>query len=334
MKIAIVKLSALGDIVHAMIVLQFIKNHSQKVKVDWIVDESFRELLDFHPDINIVHTLNIKKVKEKKSIYLLIKELRKVRKFGQYDLVIDMQGLVKSALISRLIISSATIGFDRSSIRESIAAIFYHKTFKYGYDENVIYRNFELIKFALDLPFKNKEIHYKLPLLFPSHKHEFSSLSNIKKNIILIPGASDKSKCYPVDKFAKVIRSIDENFLIIWGNENEKNMANQIKVLSEKAYICEKLSINKLIALISQVDLVIGADTGPTHMAWALNIPSITLFGSTPSYRNTLSTNINKSIESKSKVNPNKIDKSDYSISEISTDKISLLANELLRKRI
>jgi len=331
MKIAIVKLSALGDIIHAMVVLQFIKNHYQKIKVDWIVEESYKELLEFHPDINIVHVVNIKKAKKKKSIYLLFNELRKIRKFGKYDLVIDMQGLIKSALISRLILSPITLGFDRFSIRERISAIFYNKTFKYGYDENVIQRNFELIKFALDLPFNNEEIHDKLPFLFPSQKHLIPGLSSIKKNIILIPGASHKSKCYPVEKFAKVARNIDANFLIIWGNEKEKVMAEKIKALSDKVSVCEKLSLDKLISLISQVDLVIGPDTGPTHMAWALNIPSITLFGSTPGYRNTFNTNINKSIESKSKVNAYKINKNDYSINEISVKKLNKSANELLR---
>ena len=66
----------------------------------------------------------------------------------------------------------------------------------------------------------------------------------------------------------------------------------------------EELSLDGLMSLISQVDLVIGPDTGPTHMAWALNIPSVTLFGPTPGYRNTYITSINKIIESDSKVNP------------------------------
>ena len=178
--------------------------------------------MEFHPDINKVHVVNLKKVKKKKSFFLLIKELRRVRKFGSYDLVIDMQGLFKSAVISRLISSPVTLGFEKSSIREGIASIFYNKTFKYGYDENVIQRNFELIKFALELPFNNEEIHYKFPFLFPNQKYLIPGLSSIKKNIILIPGASHKSKCYPVEKFAKVVTNIDANFLIIWGNQKEK----------------------------------------------------------------------------------------------------------------
>ena len=333
MKLAIVKLSALGDIIHAMVVLQFIKNHYQKkIEIDWIVEESYKELLEFHPDINKVHVVNLKKVKKKKSFFLLINELRRVRKFGSYDLVIDMQGLFKSAVISRLISSPVTLGFEKSSIREGIASIFYNKTFKYGYDENVIQRNFELIKFALELPFSHEEIHYKLPFLFSIKKHLIPGLSSIKKNIILIPGASHKSKCYPVEKFAKVATNIDANFLIIWGNQKEKIMAEKVKALSPKVIICEKLSLDALISFILQVDLVIGSDTGPTHMAWALNKSSITLFGSTPGHRNSYVTKVNQIIESNSEVNPFKIDKNDNSIKDIDIEEILQVSQDLLNQ--
>ena len=117
MRIAIVKLSALGDIVHAMIVLQFIKKFDNKILIDWIVEESYKDLLDSHPDINKVHTINIRQVKKKKSLFALNREFKKVRKLPFYDLVIDMHGLIKSAIISRLIPSKETLGFDKFSAR-------------------------------------------------------------------------------------------------------------------------------------------------------------------------------------------------------------------------
>ena len=330
MKIAIVKLSALGDIVHAMIVLQFIKKYNQAIEIDWLVEEGYKELLEPHPDINKVLVVNMKKVKKKKSPYLLYKELRRVRQFGPYDLVIDMQSLIKSAIISRFIPSKLTLGFDKSSAREGLASIFYNKTFKFAYDKNVIERNFELIKFALNLPFKLEEVKYKLPFLYFQKKHLNPALSNIKKNIVLIPGASFSSKCYPKERFVELTRQIDANYIIIWGNDREKIIADEIKYQSQHVVVMHKLSLDALISLINQVDLVIGSDTGPTHMAWALNIPSITLFGPTPGYRNTCITNINKIIESDSTVNPRKIDRSDHSIKNIKVSDISELAEKLL----
>ena len=331
MKIAIVKLSALGDIIHAMVVLQFIKNHYQKIEVDWIVEESYKELLEFHPDINKVHVVNIKKVKKKKSLYLLLNELRRVRKFGPYDLVIDLQGLIKSALISRMIPSDKTFGFDKYSARESLAANFYNQTFKFDYDKNIVERNIALISFALKIPIIEENIQKKIPFLFSNRTYFFKTLSNFKKNILLIPGASFKSKCYPVEKFAEVVTEIDANFLIIWGNQKEKIMADKIKALSPKVIICEKLSLDALISLISQVDFVLGSDTGPTHMAWALNKSSITLFGSTPGHRNSYITKNNRIIESNSEVNPYKIDKNDYSIQDIDVHEIVQVYEELLK---
>ena len=330
MKIAIVKLSALGDIIHAMVVLQFIKKYNQEVEVDWIVEEAYQDLLKTHPDINNIIIVNIKKVKKKKSFYLLYKELKKLRSFGPYDLVIDMQSLIKSAIISRLIPSKLTLGFNNSSSRESLASIFYNKTFKLGYDENIIERNFKLISFALDLPVKLEELSNKLPFLYSEKKHLNINLSNFKKIIVLIPGASFASKQYPVENFAEVTHLLDANYLIIWGNDEERLLADKIKDLAPHVNICEKLSIEGLISLISQANLIIGPDTGPTHIAWALNVPSITLFGPTPGYRNTLVTANNKIIESESDVNPYRIDKNDYSISSIKAIQVVEIAKSLL----
>tara|TARA_B100000929_G_scaffold42853_1_gene30519 strand:- start:509 stop:1513 length:1005 start_codon:yes stop_codon:yes gene_type:complete len=330
MKIVIVKLSALGDIVHAMIVLQFIKKYRQEVMIDWVVEEGFAGVLKDNPHINQIHKVNLQKAKQTKSLYLLWKELQKIWKFGKYDVAIDMQGLIKSALVARMIPSIVTLGFDQSSLRESLAAKFYNQTYKMDYDENIIERNMALVSKALELPIDQIDILNKQPFLYSSQKYSFNSISNTKKKVALIPGASYQSKRYPAEKFAELTTQIDANFLIIWGNETEKVIAEEIKDLSPNIHIIDKLSLNALTSLISQVDLVIGSDTGPTHMAWALNIPSITLFGPTPGYRNTYLTNINKTIESDSAVNPSKINRSDYSINNIKVNDISKLAQKLL----
>ena len=331
MKIAIVKLSALGDIVHTMIVLQFIKKYDQSIQIDWVVEKRYKNLLEFNPDITKVHAINIKKVKQEKSISLLISELKKLRNLGLYDLVIDMQGLLKSALIARLIPSKITLGFDKFSIRESIASIFYNKTFNYRYDKNIIERNLALAEFALGIKIIKTQIKNKHPFLYSNKKYLNDNLSKTKNNVLLIPGASHKTKCYPVTNFAELTTLLDANFFIIWGNQKEKKLADKLKGLSPKINVCEKLSIDLLIPLISQMDLIIGPDTGPTHMGWALNIPSITLFGPTPGGRNSCITKVNKIIESNSEVNPFKIDKNDYSIKEISVQEIQKISKELLR---
>jgi heptosyltransferase I len=330
MRIAIVKLSALGDIIHAMIVLQFIKKSNKEISIDWIVEESYKDLLKCHRDINQVHEVNLRRAKNQKSILMLLGELRKVSNLGPYDLVIDLQGLLKSALISKLIPANKTIGFDKESIRENFASLFYSHKYNIPYSKNVIERNIALIEFALEIKVSKNQVQQKVPLLF-ARKYQLNvETPDIKKNILLIPGASQISKCYPVTKIIELTKSIDANFFVSWGTESERLLAKEIKAGSKNVMILEKMQLDILVSVVNQVDLVIGPDTGPTHLAWALNVPSITLFGPTSGNRNTYITKINKIIESESKVNPRKINKSDFSIKNISVKDISELAIQLI----
>jgi len=330
MRIAIVKLSALGDIVHSIIVLQFIKQYNQEILIDWIVEDRYKEILELNPYINKVHSINIQKAKNRKSIQILLSELKNIRKLEAYDLVIDLQGLLKSAIISRIIPSNETVGFDKYSIRERYASLFYSVVYSCAYDKNIIERNLELVSFAIGFKVTSQQIQNKLPLLFSKNEVLNENLSKEKNNIVLIPGSSHPSKCYPVKKFAQLSNLINANFFVIWGNLNEKKMAYEIKELSPSVNVCNKLSLSSLISLISKADLVIGPDTGPTHISWAMNVRSITLFGATPGYRNTYETKINRIIESTSNVNPRKINKSDYSINDIEVEQILEIVSELL----
>jgi heptosyltransferase-1 len=330
MKIAIVKLSALGDIIHAMIVLQFIKKNLPDTTIDWIVEESFKDILVNNPDIHQIHTVNLKTVKQQKSLRLFFKELKKIRQFGKYDLVIDMQNLVKSALVSRIIPSNKTIGLDQESSREGFAARFYTHKYAIKHSENVIERNVAIVSKALNITISPDDILNKQPFLHSISQMSSDLISSTKMNVALIPGASFESKIYPAQQYAQATQELDANFIVLWGNESEKLMAEAIQQIAPQVRIASRLSLDELKVVITQMNLVIGGDTGPTHMAWALNIPSITLFGSTPGYRNTYLTNINKIIESDSEVNPYKINKNDFSIKNIKVRDIVKISKELL----
>ncbi len=330
MRIAIVKLSALGDIVHAMIVLQFIKRHLPSSTIDWVVEEGFSSLLMNNLDINEIHTVSIKRAKKDKSFKVLFQTLSALRKLKKYDIVIDMQGLVKSAIVAKIIPSDKTFGFDKGALREAFAAFFYSDTCHIKYSENVIKRNAFLISSALAVPISHDNILNKQPFLHFNNKVESCFLQKSKANIAFVPGASFVSKIYPAEKFGQLAQALDANITILWGDKKERLMAEKIQNIAPKVALINKVSLDELKAIIGQMDMVIGGDTGPVHMAWALNIPSITLFGSTPSYRNTYLTNINHVIASNSLVNPNKIDKNDFSIQDIKVTEIALKVKELL----
>jgi heptosyltransferase-1 len=113
-----------------------------------------------------------------------------------------------------------------------------------------------------------------------------------------------------------VIEALQQNSLILWATAPEKERADWIAKRSAFARVLPKLTMNALKAVIANSDLMIGNDTGPTHMAWGFNRPSITLFGPTPVSR-IYQTEINIAIKSPSKVNPLKLNKQDFSIAEI-----------------
>ena len=329
-KIAIIKLSAMGDIIHSMVALEFIKKKYPKIEIDWFVESAFSAVLENNPDIRNIIKLNLKSIKKsKKEIFTQLNLVKSFKK-ESYDLIIDAQGLIKSSLVAR-ILGKNIAGFCKNSTRESFATLFYTKKISIAYDENVIDRNCYLLSKALGFEITKDEILNKEPFLFFKDEDEiiYEYLKSDKKNILLVVGASWKSKIYSKEKFAKIVDSLNENFLIVWGNEEEKQIADFIGANS-KALVLPKLSLNSLKALVSKVDLVIGNDTGPTHMAWALNIASITIFGNTPAYRNSYLTNINRVIKSSFTPNPLKLDKNNFSINEIDEKNIVKMAKEIL----
>lgn len=329
-RIAIIKLSAMGDIIHAMVALQYIKRQYPNLQIDWFVESAFSGVLENNPDINQIIKLDLKSIKkDKKEIINQIKLIKKYEK-NSYNLVIDAQGLIKSAIVS-FFLGKNRVGFSKNSTREKLASFFYTKRVDIAYDKNAIERNVKILSQALNFEITKDDILNKKPFLFYKNENEviYEYLSKDKKNVLFVIGASWPSKMYSKEKFAKIINNLDENCLITWGNETEKDIANFIANIS-KAKVLPKLDLNSLKAIMSKVDLVIGNDTGPTHMAWALNISSITLFGNTPGYRNTYITNINKIIESKSIVNPFKLDRNDFSIKEIDENEIINTAKGLL----
>ncbi|MFX4236534.1 lipopolysaccharide heptosyltransferase I [Aliarcobacter butzleri] len=329
-RIAIIKLSAMGDIIHAMVALQYIKRQYPNLQIDWFVESAFAPILENNLDINEIIKLDLKSIKkDKKEILNQIKLIKKYKN-NSYDLVIDAQGLIKSAIVS-FFLGKSRVGFSKNSTREKLASFFYTKRVDIAYDKNAIERNVKVLSQALNFEITKDDILNKKPFLFYKNENEviYEYLSKDKKNVLFVIGASWPSKMYSKEKFAKIINNLDENCLITWGNESEKDIADFIANIS-KAKVLPKLDLNSLKAIMSKVDLVIGNDTGPTHMAWALNIPSITLFGNTPGYRNTYITNTNKIIESKSIVNPFKLDRNDFSIKEIDENEIINTAKGLL----
>ncbi len=324
-KIAIVRLSALGDIINSAVVLQFIKQNYPHATLTWIVEDAFGDILKNAKGCDAVHRVNLKKFKRQKSFALLKEEYKKLKAIADFDIIIDMQGLIKSAIVAR-ILGKNTHGFDKNSTRESLAALFYKTTSHIDYAANVIARNTKVVADALDIAITEEMLQNKEPV-FTVNK-DFELRSDVQ-NIAFVIGASWKSKRYPKEKVAELCNTLKEQCYIIWGNAQEYADAQWICERSEYATLAPKLSLDALVSFISHMDLLIGNDTGPTHIAWAQNIPSITLLGPTTT-RMIGQTAKNIGIKSSSDVNILKINKNDFSIADIQTETISKKAKELL----
>lgn len=330
MNIAIVKLSALGDIVHALAGLQFIKAQFPTIKIDWVVEQRFAALLQHNPDIDAILPVNLKALKtDKLAIFEQFKTLRGYSA-RSYDLVIDAQGLIKSAITARLL-GKRVAGFDADSIREPAASWFYRVKVASPYDSNTIDRNIKVLTAPLGFSVTPQQILAKKPFLFFGNEDDaiHDVLSTTRKNIVLVIGSTWPSRNYPAAQFVTIADALQQNCLVVWGNAEEKQTADWMATQSRWLRAMPKLDLNSLKALIAHADLVIGNDTGPTHMAWGLNRPSITLFGPTPVSR-VYQTDINKVLKSPSAVNPYRLNKQDFSIKDISTQAVIDLSESLL----
>lgn len=325
MKICIVKLSAMGDIIHAMVALQFIKKEIPNAQIDWVVESGFRGVLENNPHIDNILPINLKSIKKKKSeIFNQYKILKSYSK-NNYDIVIDAQGLLKSAIVSKIIGAKTIAGFDKESIREGIASLFYNKKVHIAYDANTIDRNATVICEPLGIKVTNEKIINKDKFLFSaSHVENLPEIFNI-----FVIGSTWKSRNYPKDKFVEIAEALKTQTFIIWGSEEEHQKALWMQEQSEFLHVLPRGSLDELKFVISKCSLLIGNDTGPTHMAWGLNIPSITIFGPTPTNR-VYVTPINRVIKSKSEVNHYKLNKNDFSICEIKSEEIVKIAKKLL----
>lgn len=284
MHIALIRLTSLGDIILCMASLQIIKRHLPECSITWIADRKFADILDYNPHLANIIKVDFKGLKKNFSFHKLSFALRQIREQGSFDRSIDLHGLLKSAIITRLT-SKNRYGLVPKQVKEPLAAAFYSKRYCVPTSLHAVARYTSLIARSLGFAFLEQELIDKKPYLYYASadtKLTNEYFKNHNKNIILVPETSRPYKNYPKVKFVEIANSLAENTLILHGSNRERQTAEYIAEKSPFATPLPRMNLNQLKAAISRADLVIGGDTGPTHIAWANNIPSITLFGATP----------------------------------------------------
>ncbi len=312
-----------------------IKERFTNAQIEWFVDERFGAILEHSPYIDKLHPIALKSTLTTFNPLKIFKLFKSLRAY-EYDIVIDMQGLIKSALITQMLKAPKKVGFDCTSAREGLSAFFYSQKVSIAYNESVLKRNFTLLFHALNLP--QKEIseglnsRSKVFSYQDSPKIDALNLNKNKPKILFVLETSKINKTYPIERFKELALAL-ENFQIclLWHADEDKANAlygalkNQRDVL-----LLPKLTLNEVKALLFKMDLIIGGDTGITHLAWALQKPSITLYGNTPMERFKLESPINVSLTGNSNANYHK---KDFSIQNIEPKKIKECVLNILKEK-
>ena len=295
-KILILKFSALGDIVHALPVAATLRKSLPDSHITWMVEERFQDILRGNPDIDEVIPLRTKvwrknwNAKSLREILDTIKTLRQ-RKF---DLVLDLHGLIKSGIITKLSGAPTRVGFHRNNCKEKFSTLFTNQKAPYmAGGLHIVDMYLTLLQTAL-----GKVVETKLfPLQIPDEMdkkvaHFFDQHPDLTTRPIIgiNPGAGFESKQWELVHFAKLADRISEelgySIILTWG-PGEKFKVQQISThMQQKNWIAPPTSILESIALYKRMALLVSCDSGPLHLGAALGIPTVSIFGPTDPVRN------------------------------------------------
>ncbi|MBE0427085.1 MAG: lipopolysaccharide heptosyltransferase I [Nitrospirae bacterium] len=279
-KILIVKPSSLGDVVHSLPFLNAIKTCFPQSEIHWVIAKGLEGLLEGHPMIDklwIIRKDEWKKIKNVRETVGEIKTLFRNLKKEKFDIVIDLQGLLRSGVITSATGSAVRAGF--SEAREG-SRLFYTQKVEGGKNIHAVDRYLKIAEF---LGCDTSDIRFPLPLF---KKESFPTFLHSEDYAVFVPGARWKTKKWPPESFGK-LSSLLPVRTIITGSKSDINVANEIVDLSNgKAIsIAGKTELKELIEVMRGARFTVSNDSGPMHIAAALGVTVFALFGPTDPVR-------------------------------------------------
>ncbi len=277
-KILIVKPSSLGDIVHSLAFLHVIKENFPSIQVHWVVAKGFEDLLIEHPLVEKVIIVDKDKWKRIKNLSHTVKEfssLKTLLKKEKYDITIDLQGLLRSGLITWFSNSPIKVGFREG---REFSPFFYNTVVSASIEQHAVLRYLEI---ARALGCKINSVKFPLP-----EDKEPHWLRDYNDYIVVIPNARWQSKNWPIPYFVELVKRLDSHFLIV-GSKGDKEVAKKIEEYSEgkATSVAGMTSLRELIAVFKKGTFVITPDTGTMHLAVASGKRVVAIFGPTSHLR-------------------------------------------------
>lgn len=275
MRVLIVKTSSMGDVVHALPAVSDMLANRPGLQVDWLVEAPFAAIPQMHDGVGVVLPMAWRKWRRRlfdRATWQAIQAFRADLKQERYDLVLDLQGLLKSALWG-LQAHGPLVGYDRASAREGLAALFYHRSFAVPREMHAVDRCRQLAAMHLGYP---------LPRTPPDFGLRTQGLAwpTPARYAVLIPNASRAEKLWPEARWVAVGRRFVDAGLtpvVLWGSEMEQVMAERIAA-DCGGTVPPFLKVGEMASVLAGARAVVGLDTGFSHLAAALGRPTIGIY--------------------------------------------------------
>lgn len=280
MKVLVVKLTSMGDALHLLPALTDLQSEFANVSIDWMIEENFAEIPRWHPSVDQVIPVATRRWRKMsfavvKEFFSFIKALRATR----YDVVVDAQGLMKSAVFARfakLANGGRRVGFSADSIKERPAAKLYREAFDVERDQHAILRLRLLLAQAFNYSIDDKALNYQITLR--------GKTPDKKPNVLFLHGTTWPSKHLP-DAIWRELRDLAladrYGVQLAWGNAREKTRAEWIADAHSGAEVLPKMTLTELAKSLQSASGAIAVDTGLGHLAAALGLPTVSIYGAT-----------------------------------------------------
>ena len=287
-RILLVKLGALGDIVHAIPVAAALRRAYPAARIDWLVSAKHREILDLVPVIDRRLVINDRGAAGSRGLLAAIRELRR----GKYGVALDLQGLVKSAVLARSSGAARVVGFAARYLRERFARAFYTEIHDpggggiYHPDEtHVVWTNLGLLA-PLGIRVSSPE--------FPIEPVESAAARDVAaragRYVVLNPGAAWPTKRWPPARLGAIASALRERHaltsVVLWGPGEEPLAHDVVSSAGGAAILSPRTSVADLVAISRGASLFVSGDTGPAHIAAAVGTPIVGIYGPTRPSRN------------------------------------------------
>lgn len=274
MRILIIKTSSLGDVLHILPALSDVKHQYPEAIIDWVVEAPFMEIASWHAGVNRLIPVAIRRWRKQlfrlstwREMFACVKQLRQSR----YDLIIDAQGLTKSAVIG-LLAKGPMVGLNKASARDSFAPLLYKKRYAVSWQYHAVERLRRLLSQALDYDLPDRAPDSGIKQQFQCEKQDY---------IVFLHGTTWTTKHWPETYWAALAQTITSPIKLPWGNVAEKERAERIAALAPQVTVLPKSTLKQLAEILAGAKAVIAVDTGLGHLACALDVPTISLYGPT-----------------------------------------------------